>query len=101
METLRGDEHDLGSVYHLHRAQARGVLEHFAFADKPLAAGEDVGERLEEALQLRGGRGGRYLHGDGPPGELDLDGDGGRRALHGLCRPDPPQATTLFRSMKD
>lgn len=55
-----------------------------AFADELLAAREDVGERLEEALQLRPGSGGRELHGDGPPGELDLDGDGGRRGLHYL-----------------
>jgi hypothetical protein len=113
MKPLRRDEHDLGSVHYLHRGQACGILEHFAcdhegvrigyygsesadsrgnkglgigaFADEPLAAREDIGERLEEALQLRAGGRGRDLHGDRPPGELDLDGDGGRCGLHYLC----------------
>jgi hypothetical protein len=118
MKTLRGDEHDLGSVHHLHRAQARGVVEDFscdsqgrtgnyrsesectgseglgigAFADEPLAAGEDVGERLEQALQLRGGGGGQHINRDGPSGELDLDGAGGLRdplTLHGGSVPSP------------
>lgn len=113
MKPLRRDEHDLGSVHYLHRGQACGILEHFAcdhegvrigyygsesadsrgnkglgigaFADEPLAAREDIGERLEEALQLRARGRGRDLHGDRPPGELDLDGDGGRCGLHYLC----------------
>ena len=54
-----------------------------AFADEPLAAGEDVGERLEEQLQFsRGGRR-RDLHRNGSAGELHVDGDGARRAIHG------------------
>ena len=107
METLRSDEHDLGSVTHLHRAQARCIRENFAcnrwevrdqhrngnskqvpiqagkglgfdaFADEPLATGEDVGERLKEKLQLRGGGGCRDLHRNCSAGELHVDSDGG------------------------
>lgn len=68
-----------------------GEGESGAFADEPLAAGEDVGERLEEALQVGGGGGGRDLHRDRAAAELDLDGDGRRRrrrrALHGGLPP--------------
>jgi len=129
MKPLRRDEHDLGSVHNLHRAQACGILEHFAcdhegvrlgyygnesadsrgnkglgigaFADEPLAAREDIGERLEEALQLRAGGRGRDLHGDGPPGELDLDGDGGRCGLHYLCAVSPSPAQRQDSQVRD
>lgn len=67
-----------------------------AFADELLAAREDVGQRLEEALQLRAGSRGRELHGDRSPGELDLDGDGGRRRLHCLCAVSPSVTGNLF-----
>jgi hypothetical protein len=71
-----------------------------AFADEPLAAREDIGQRLEEALQLRAGSRCRDLHGDRPPGELDLDGDGGRRGLHYLCAVSPSQAQPTRQDSK-
>lgn len=129
MKPLRRDEHDLGSVHYLHRGQACGILEHFAcdhegvrigyygsesadsrgnkglgigaFADEPLAAREDIGERLEEALQLRARGRGRDLHGDRPPGELDLDGDGGRCGLHYLCAVSPSPAQRQDSQVRD